>query len=121
MGKKSFSLNQDILKLLLPEGLFNYFDFDKIEAVDDSFFIYLVEKNIHPIEFEGHKLESKGFFDAESVRDFPLRGKPSELKLNRRKGFNPTTGQIIYRNWDIVAKGTRMTMEFANFLKGAFG
>ncbi|MCP9769623.1 transposase, partial [Lacihabitans sp. LS3-19] len=73
-----------------------------------------------PSEYEGDKLESKGFFDEETVRDFPLRGKPCFLKIKRRKWLNHNSGKIVYRNWEIVANGTRMTTEFATFLKGAF-
>lgn len=111
-------MNQELLQLLLPEGLFEYFDFIKVEKLDNTYNIHIVEKNIIPSEFEGQKLESKGFFEEESVRDFPLRGKASFLKIKRRKWLNHDTGKIVYRNWELVASGTRMTSEFAIFLKG---
>jgi hypothetical protein len=65
-------------------------------------------------------LESKGYFEEETVRDFPLRGKACFLKIKRRKWLNHDTGKIVYRNWNLVASGTRMTSEFSTFLKGAF-
>lgn len=113
-------MNQDLIQLLLPEGLFDYFDVVRVEKIDKVYNIYIVERNIIPNEFEGSKLESKGYFEEETVRDFPLRGKACFLKIKRRKWLNHGTGKIVYRNWDLVASGTRMTSEFAFFLKGAF-
>jgi hypothetical protein len=112
-------LNQEIIQLLLPEGLFEYFDLVKVEKAENAFNIYLVEINRIPKEFEGQKLESKGYFEQETVRDFPLRGKACFLKIKRRKWLNHDSGKIVYRNWNLVASGTRMTSEFATFLKGA--
>ncbi|MCP9769248.1 transposase [Lacihabitans sp. LS3-19] len=113
-------MNKELLQLLLPEGLLEYFEFVKVENVVETYNIYISERNIIPSEYEGDKLESKGFFDEETVRDFPLRGKPCFLKIKRRKWLNHNSGKIVYRNWEIVANGTRMTTEFATFLKGAF-
>ena len=97
-----------------------YFEFEKAEKASDSIHLYLFEKNIHPIEFVGQKLTSKGFFDEIEVRDFPLRGKPCFLNLKRRKWLNETTGKIVFRDWNLVAKGTKMTKEFAFFFEGVF-
>lgn len=118
---KHIVLDTTLLSLILPEGLSDYFDFDKVETIGGSTYIYLVEKNIHPKEFSGNSLLSKGFFEEISVRDFPLRGKPCYLKLKRRKWLNTVTGRIVSRDWDVVAEGTKMTQEFAFFFEGLFG
>ena len=114
-------MDSTLLSLILPEGLSNYFDFDRAETAGGSTRIYLIEKNVHPQEFAGDKLLSKGFFDEVSVRDFPLRGKPCFLSLKRRKWLNPSTGRIVFRDWNLVAEGTKMTQEFAFFFEGLFG
>ena len=114
-------MNSTLLSFILPEGLSDYFDLDKVETVSGSTYIYLIEKNIHPQEFSGDKLLSKGFFDEVSVRDFPLRGKPCFLNLKRRKWLNSSTGKIVSRDWDVVAEGTKMTQEFAFFFEKLFG
>lgn len=106
---------------MLPEGLSDYFDFDKVETVNGSHYIYLTEKNIHPQEYSGDKLLSKGYFEEVSVRDFPLRGKPCFLRLKRRKWLNCSTGKIVFRDWNVVAEGTKMTREFAFFFESLFG
>lgn len=118
---KHIILDTTLLSLILPEGLSDYFEFDKVETVNGSTYIYLIEKNIHPQEFSKDQLLSKGFFEEVSIRDFPLRGKPCFLKLKRRKWLNSSTGKIVFRDWNLVAEGTKMTQEFAFFFESLFG
>jgi hypothetical protein len=106
-----------LLELILPEGLLEYFEVSDFVKEEGCFRIYLIEKNIHPKEYISEDLISKGFFDEITVQDFPIRGQKSYLHIKRRKWLDKTSGIIVSRNWDIVAKGTRMTQEFANFLK----
>jgi transposase len=105
-------------ELLVPEELLEYFTLEKGMRESDSYHLYLSEKNIPPEQYEDKKLLSKGFFEPITVQDFPLRGKPCFLHVKRRRWTVEDTGQVVYRNWDIVAQGTRMTQEFASFLKG---
>ncbi len=114
-------LDTSILSFILPEGLTEYFELDKFELSEGSYHIYLLEKNIHPEEYSGEKLISKGFFDEITVRDFPLRGKPCFLKVKRRKWQNLNTKKIVFRDWNLVADGTKMTTEFAFFFEKLFG
>ena len=106
------------MSLLLPEGILDFFDLVKIEKLEKSYSIFLEEKNVTPFEFSSDKLLSKGFFDEITVQDFPIRNKATFLHIKRRKWVNPKSGDIVYRNWNMVAKGTRVTQEFAVFLKG---
>lgn len=39
------------------------------------------------------------------------------LSIKRRRWEDPQTGTIVSRDWDLVMKGTRLTKEFATFLK----
>jgi hypothetical protein len=110
-------LEQDFLSLLLPQGLLEYFILSHYTHLEQEVCLYLEEKNILPEEYSNDKLISKGFFDEITVQDFPLRGKAVFLHIRRRRWLNQTTGQTVFRDWDIVAKGTRMTKEFASFLK----
>jgi hypothetical protein len=43
------------------------------------------------------------------------------LSIKRRRWEDPDTGVVVSRNWDLIMKGTRLTKEFAAFLKEAFG
>jgi len=107
----------DFVGLLLPKGILDYFILSRYTDTEQDICLYLDEKNLIPDEYQNDKLTSKGFFDEITVQDFPLRGKAVFLNIRRRRWLNQTTGQTVFRDWDMVAKGTRMTKEFASFLK----
>lgn len=107
----------DLLKLLLPEYLVEYFTVTKYSKEDGRLRLYFEEKNSPPPEFFRDRLSSKGFSDEIVVQDFPIRGQGAYLHVKRRKWMNHTTDKVVSRDWELVAKGTRMTAEFAAFLK----
>jgi hypothetical protein len=103
-------------ELLLPEGMLTYFEVTSAEKTEEEYWISLMEK-LHPTEFLGHKLSSKGFFEEVTITDFPIRGKVCFLKVKRRRLLNESLDKVVFRDWELVATGTRMTIEFAAFLK----
>ena len=105
-------------ELLLPDGVLDYFEITQVDQKEKEILIVLEERNVIPEEYQGRKLESKGFYEDSKVQDFPLRGKAFFLIIRRRRWIDKTTGDIVFRHWELVAKGTRMTQEFATFLKG---
>ena len=109
--------DSELLKLLLPEYLIEYFDIIKFEEKDKVLHLYFEEKDTIPKEFSSLQLQSKGFHDEITVDDFPLRGKSVKLHIKRRRWTETKTGNIIQRDWSLIAKGTRMTQDFAEFLK----
>jgi hypothetical protein len=110
-----------IVSLLLPQGLSDYFDITDFTSNSDVFSIFLEEKNIAPHGYTSEQLESKGFHDQIKVEDFPIRGKKAYLYIKRRRWEVKSNGHIVSRDWRIVQSGTRMTREFAAFLKEVFG
>lgn len=106
-----------LLQLLLPAGILDYFVLTNIHHDQKEIWIYLEEKNTTPVEYANDKLISKGFMEESSIQDFPIRGRAVHLFVKRRRWHNTTTGQLVTRNWNMVAEGTRMTREFASFLK----
>ncbi|WP_449441411.1 ISAon1 family transposase N-terminal region protein [Sphingobacterium cavernae] len=50
-----------------------------------------------------------------------MRGQQVYLHVKRRRWLNQDTGKVVYRDWNLVAKGTRVTSDFAAFLKGISG
>lgn len=108
---------ESLVRLLLPEGIFDYFDVTHIHQDQSEIWIYLEENNTIPEEYKNQKLVSKGFMPESSIQDFPVRGKPVTLFVKRRRWLNTTTDELVTRNWNLVAEGTRMTSEFASFLK----
>jgi len=108
---------RELLKILLPPIIFDYFELIKMDKQEEVLHLYLEEQNKQPKEFSSDKLQSKGFFDEITVQDFPIRGYQVFLHIKRRRWMNEASGKVVYRNWDLVAKGTRLTSEFASFLK----
>ena len=107
----------DILKLLLPEAIVDYFELTSYKKEEEVLHLYLKEIYSIPKEYRGSKLTSKGFFDEITVQDFPIRGHQVYLHISRRRWLNEDTGKVIFRDWNLVADGTRVTQEFASFLK----
>ena len=118
MHKQEYQL---LANLVLPTGILDYFSISKIDQTPEVYSIYLEENNQIPIEYSHDKLVSKGFYEEINIQDFPIRGNKVYLHSRRRRWINQTTGDIVSRDWDLVAKGTRMTEEFASFLKELAG
>lgn len=106
-----------LLPIIIPEGVSEYFEMTDFSKKDLRIDIFMEEMNIIPQEFQSSKLLSKGFFDAVVLQDFPIRGHQVYLHVKRRRWLNQDTGKVVYRNWELVAKGTRITSDFADFLK----
>ena len=109
--------DQELLKFLLPPYLVDYFDIVKFEEKEGLLHLYFEEKNTIPQEFSSLQLQSKGFYQPITVDDFPLRGKAVKLHIQRRRWTDIKSGNIVHRDWKLIAKGTRMTQDFAEFLK----
>jgi hypothetical protein len=107
----------DLAHFVLPQGILDFFELTDLKQAPKELHIFLEEKNIPPQEYKDNKLTSKGFFDEIKVQDFPIRGKAVYLLIKRRRWFNEDIGLNVSRNWELVAQGTRMTKEFALFLK----
>ena len=84
---------------------------------DEVLHLYFEEKADIPAEFSHLKLHSKGFYPEATLQDFPLRGFKVFLHIKRRRWIDLTSGELKTRAWNLVANGTRMTKEFAAFLK----
>jgi hypothetical protein len=107
----------ELIKLLLPEIIVEYFELTSYNKGDEHLHYYLKEVNSIPKEYRQSRLSSKGFFEEITVQDFPIRGHQVYLHITRRRSLNEDTGQVVYRDWNLVADGTRVTQEFATFLK----
>lgn len=112
---------QELVKLLLPSELFDYFEITNLVIENRSVAVYLDERDIKPTAYSGQKLTSKGFHPESIIQDFPIRNKAVFLHVRRRRWLVESTKEVVSRNWDSVAEGTRYTKGFADFLKGLFG
>ncbi|TPG44324.1 transposase family protein [Flavobacterium pectinovorum] len=107
----------ELLKFMLPDFLVEHFEVVSSTNSEEILHLYFEENSKPPEEFNNLQLVSKGFQDEITIQDFPLRGKLVYLHIKRRRWTNKDTGEIVKRDWNLVAKGTRMTQEFAAFLK----
>lgn len=110
-----------LVEYLLPDFILTYYKLTHVEKSSDLLHIYLEEKNYEESDSSKHALLSKGFLPEITIQDFPIRDKRVFLHIKRRRWLNTNTGQIEQRNWAEVADGTRMTKEFAAFLKEVDG
>lgn len=111
------NLSLDLLKLLLPELLVEHFTITNHTIDQDTVHLYFEEKKDKPKEEKIRTLIAHGFHKEITIQDFPLRGKKVFLHIKRRRWLDKETNNIVQRNWDLVAQGTRMSIEFAAFLK----
>lgn len=112
---------KELVKLLLPGEIFDYFEITNMVVQDRSVSVFLDELDIKPATFSGQKLTSKGFHPESIIQDFPIRNKAVFLHVRRRRWLVEPTKEVVSRDWDSVAEGTRYTKSFADFLKGLFG
>lgn len=116
-----------LLSLFLPEGLLTYFDvvgFDKKPIKDPLYVnrltIYLEEKKEIPEPYKTHQYKASGFMEPRVVNDYPIRDNLVSLSLKRRRWdvFVDEKWIKVNRSWgDFIAQGTRLSKEFAAFLK----
>ena len=106
-----------LLPMIIPEGVSAYFALSGHKKDTTGIHIYLEELNTIPVEYHSNRLLSKGFFDEVILQDFPIRGQEVYLHVKRRRWLNQDTGLVVFRDWSLVAKGTRITEDFAAFLK----
>ena len=113
---------ESLLKHILPKELLDYFELIEVrESQENVLFLYLDEKSVIPPEHSEKQIVSQGFDEPVTIQDFPLREKSVYLVVRRRKWKDKQSGKIYSRTWDLTAKGTSYSKEFAAFLKGLFG
>ncbi len=102
---------------MLPELLVEHFDLVKNTKQNEVMHLYFEERNVVPSEHNTRKLIAHGFHKESTIQDFPLRGNTVYLHIKRRRWIDKDTKEVVQRDWGLVAQGTRMTAEFAAFLK----
>ena len=73
----------ELLKYVLPEELIESFEITNIREENEVFHIYLDECNIVPSEYTKLLLSPNGFYEASTIKDFPLRDKKVVLHVRQ--------------------------------------
>lgn len=109
-----------LAKLVLPAEIIDNFEVAGVKEEESLLTIYLDESARE--EYAGNPdYESKGFTEAITVRDFPIRDRGVDLVVRRRRWIDKRTGKSFSTPIDIASKGTRYSKEFAAFLKEVYG
>jgi len=112
---------EELAKLLLPQGILEYFDYKSYKTENKKIIITLIEKNTVPklpAQYKNRKIRQKGFKQI-SVNDFPVRGKQVQLHFRRRVWQIQGVKELYKREIpDVIFPGTRLEKQFADFLKG---
>jgi hypothetical protein len=115
-----------LLALILPEGILEYFsivDLEKGESgksvYDRTLTIYLQVKNKIPEEYKTHKYKASCFMQPRLLNDCPIRNMLVTLSVKRRRWDVEIDNQTkkVTRDWNLVARATLMSAEYAAFLK----
>lgn len=111
-----------LARIVLPAQILDYFLISGVVQTSQEIYISLDEKMNLELSKDVH-FESKGFMEAVSVTDFPIRDHKVILKIRRRRWTDLRTGKSfsIPIDLDVVAKGTRYSKEFGAFLKETYG
>ncbi|MBL4862741.1 MAG: transposase family protein [Crocinitomicaceae bacterium] len=105
-------------RLLLPSFIVEHFEITEIDQLADRIDFYLEEKPSCPKEYSHNQIISHGFHKQAMIKDFPIRGKQVYLYVKRRRWLIKDTKEVVSIDWKVIAEGTRLTEEFATFLKG---
>lgn len=117
-------METELLQEFLPELLLTHFEVVKFFKLSNiatkkmEFEIYLDERNDLPPGYSKDDYESKGFLPSTRIQDFPIRGKAVYLIIRRRRWRHKQTGREITNDYSFIAKGSRLTKEISDFLKG---
>lgn len=120
-------MDTSLISLFLPEGILDYFDiigFDRtsshLKTYDKRLTIFLTEKKVIPEEYREVSYKSSGFMEPRLIEDYPIRNMLVTLSIKRRRWDVTINDQEVKvsRDWDtIIKQGTRISTEFAAFLK----
>lgn len=108
------------ISLVLPAGILDNFTIDRSVVSVDRVDLYLTETAISPEGFSFVDIISYGYHAESMIQDFPLRDKSFYLHIKRRRWLIKSTAQVISRDLSFIASGTRISSEFAAFLKEVY-
>ena len=110
---------EEFIEPFLPNGILKWFILKKVEKNERTVRLTFEEKNIVPEipeEHRGKKIISKGFKKI-IVDDFPIRGRKTELIFLRRVWQIEGVKELLKKDIQLHADGTKLEKEFADFLK----
>ena len=112
-------IQQKVLEMFFPKGVFKWFDLADGAVIDeDNIKITLEEKDIPPLgeNDKDKKIIARKFHDI-TITDFPVRGRRTLLTFRRRYWKIEGQKEYLKRDIQLTFLGTQLEKEFADFLK----
>ena len=113
-----------LVSYILPKEISESFDLvdvkiDKLSSnKHEMLHLFLDEKATPPDNRTD--LTPNGFYPESNVLDFPIREYTTVLHVRRRR-WKDAEGKSVHKDWKLAATGTRISPEFAAFLKEVVG
>ena len=118
-------ITNEVLSLFMPEDLLDHFKIIEVLELGDIatkkmvYYIRMDERNKLPLNYNPLEYESKGYYPAKMIQDFPIRGKACYLLIRRRRWrLKDGGGKDVTSDYSFIAKGAKLTVELSDFLKG---
>lgn len=112
-----------ILSLFFPKELTQYFALKGHREFKDTRSGAMIlemtfeEKNELPEGYSTADYEAKDFQE-KTILDVPIRTRPVQLIIRRRRWRHKTSGEIIRRDLSFIAQDGKYTSDLVSFLKG---
>ena len=117
--------NEEAYRLLaecfLPKEMVDSFDIIDVRIDDQNIDIYLDERRIVPEGYSKEELVANGYTETTHINDFPMRDKHVTLHVRRCRWLKVVDKTNVVKDWQLVANGTRLSKDFAAFLKELLG
>lgn len=120
-----FNIHEYVATFFLPDSMLDYFDIvwaeEKTitrkhnERYKTEFHMYLDEKDNRPEKLKA--LRPNGFTEETVIDDFPVRNRKFIIHVRRRRWLDDDGHSIVLNVYQLTADGTRLSEEFASFLK----
>ena len=119
----------NVLSLLLPEGILEWFEVTKIEERANDKAKDELEKHLYPKvlhvylderlteEASEKGLKPNGHTKATTVNDYPVRNRKLMLHVRRRRYQDRTGKNVLVNRYKASEDGTRMTVEYGIFFR----
>lgn len=110
---------EEMLWEFLPEVLKGVFEVVRVDKTATRYDVYLDEKRVKSEEDrKNDNIVGKGYTEECVIQDHMMRGRPMFLHMRKCKWLDKESGHIFSYSLDYdEASGTRLSREFASFLK----
>jgi len=114
---------EGLLSLFFPSELTEFFDLKSHREFKDDrsgatvLELTFEERNVLPIGFSKDDYQAKDFVE-KTILDVPIRTRPVQLVIQRRRWRHKTTGEVVKRDLSFIAQDGKYTADLVSFLKG---